>query len=41
MPGSKKTWLQSFQKRFNDRRNIEAGGALPSGGLSSQPSIVE
>ena len=39
MPGSKKTWSQAFQKRFNDQRNIEAGGAVPNGGLSSQPII--
>jgi len=38
MPGSKKTWEQAFRKRFNDRRNLEAGGAVPSGGISTQPS---
>jgi len=25
MPGSKKTWKQAFNKRFNDERNIKAG----------------
>ena len=39
MPGSKKTWAEAFQKRFDDVRNVEAGGAVPRGGLSSQPTI--
>ncbi len=39
MPGSKKTWEQAFRKRFNDGRNLDAGGVVPSGGLSTQPSI--
>lgn len=41
MPGSKKTWSQAFQKRFNDSRNVQAGGVVPNGGLSSQPKILE
>jgi RHS repeat-associated protein len=41
MPGSKKTWEQAFMKRFNDRRNLDAGGAVPQGGLSNQPSIQQ
>ena len=40
MPGSKKTWEQAFNKRFNDQRNVSAGGAVPSGGLSTQPGIA-
>jgi len=40
MPGSKKTWEQAFGKRFNDRRNIDAGGAVPTGGLTTQPNIA-
>jgi hypothetical protein len=41
MPGSKKTWEQAFRKRFNDGRNVDAGGVVPSGGLSTQPSIAQ
>ncbi len=41
MPGSKKTWTQAFEKRFKDGRNVEAGGVVPNGGLSSQPKVVE
>jgi len=41
MPGSKKTWSQAFQKRFNDSRNVEAGGAVPNGGISAQPKIAK
>jgi regulatory protein YycH of two-component signal transduction system YycFG len=37
MPGSKKTWNEAFQKRFNDPRNIEAGGAIPNKGLKEKP----
>jgi len=41
MPGSKKTWAEAFQKRFNDSRNVDAGGVVPPGGLTTQPSIVQ
>jgi RHS repeat-associated protein len=37
MPGSKKTWNEAFQKRFNDPRNIEAGGVVPNKGLKEKP----
>jgi hypothetical protein len=40
MPGSKKTWEQAFKNRFNDPRNLEAGGIVPAGGLSSQPKVI-
>ncbi len=40
MPGSKLTWRQAFTKRFNDKRNIEAGGVVPSQGLKEQPAVV-
>jgi RHS repeat-associated protein len=39
MPGSKKTWNEAFRKRFNDPRNIEAGGAVPKKGLKEKPSL--
>ncbi len=39
MPGSKKTWNKAFQKRFNDPRNIEAGGVVPNKGLKEKPSL--
>ncbi len=39
MPGSKITWATAFTKRFNDPRNVKAGGYVPNGGLSSQPKI--
>ncbi len=41
MPGSKKTWAEAFKKRFNDVRNVEAGGIVPNGGLKSQPIIKQ
>jgi hypothetical protein len=40
MPGSKKTWAEAFEKRFNDSRNVKAGGAVPRGGLKEQPQIA-
>jgi hypothetical protein len=40
MPGSKMTWGDAFQKRFNDVRNVKAGGVVPSGGVKSQPKIA-
>jgi RHS repeat-associated protein len=39
MPGSKKTWNEAFQKRFNDPRNIEAGGTVPNKGLKEKLSL--
>jgi len=39
MPGSKRTWGQAFTRRFNDPRNIELGGPVPTQGLSQQPMI--
>ncbi|WP_187288894.1 hypothetical protein [Clostridium sp. BNL1100] len=33
------TWEDAFLKRFNDWRNIKAGGTVPNTGLSSQPEI--
>ncbi len=41
MPGSKKTWEQAFNKRFNDKRNIQAGGRVPNNGLSEQPKVAK
>ncbi len=32
-----KTWWEKFQQRFNDRRNIKAGGVVPDKGLSTRP----
>ncbi len=32
-----KTWLQKFQQRFRDKRNIQAGGIVPDTGLSTRP----
>ena len=40
MPGSQKTWLQAFDRRRNDNRNVDAGGAVPPSGLSSQPTVT-
>ena len=40
MPGSKKTWGQAFNKRFNDKRNIKAGGKVPRNGLKGMPEVV-
>lgn len=37
---SNKTWGEMFIKRFNDPRNINAGGVVPFGGLSTQPNIM-
>ncbi len=33
-----KTWREKFQQRFNDRRNVRAGGAVPEKGVSTRPS---
>jgi hypothetical protein len=39
IPGSKMTWKEAFDKRFNDPRNIKDGGAVPRNGLSQQPRV--
>ena len=39
MPGSKKTWQEAFDARFNDPRNVRAGGRVPKQGLKEQPEI--
>ena len=41
MPGSKKTWKKAFQKRFEDPRNIEAGGIVPNTGLKEKPFLCQ
>jgi hypothetical protein len=41
MPDSKKTWAETFQKRFKDRRNVNTGGVVPNGGLNSLPGIAK
>lgn len=33
-----KTWREKFQQRFNDRRNVRAGGAVPEKGVSTRPA---
>lgn len=33
-----KTWLQKFQQRFSDPRNVRNGGAVPDTGLSNRPT---
>ncbi len=40
MPGSSLTWDQAFVRRFNDSRNVQAGGVVPNSGLSTQPAIA-
>lgn len=32
-----KTWHEKFQQRFNDPRNVRAGGAVPETGVSTRP----
>ncbi|MFV0344937.1 MAG: RHS repeat domain-containing protein [Bacteroidales bacterium] len=39
MPGSKMTWNEAFQKRFNHSKNIEAGGVVPDKGLKEKPNL--
>jgi uncharacterized protein RhaS with RHS repeats len=34
------TWEEAFQARFADPRNVSAGGVVPNGGLSTQPTIA-
>lgn len=34
------TWGEMFIKRFNDPRNINAGGVVPFGGLSTQRTVM-
>lgn len=38
-PGTKMTWEESFRRRYNDKRNKDAGGAVPHGGLMECPTI--
>jgi len=40
MPGSNTTWGNAFTRRFNDWRNVKAGGIVPNTGLSPQPTVV-
>ncbi len=39
MPGSKRTWSQAFNRRFNDSRNRAAGGPVPARGVPEQPQV--
>ena len=39
MPGSKKTWNEAFDKRFNDIRNVREGGAVPNKGSKEKPKL--
>jgi len=34
-----KTWWDKFTERFNDPRNIKAGGVVPDQGLSERPTV--
>ncbi|MEL7935528.1 RHS repeat-associated core domain-containing protein, partial [Pseudomonas delhiensis] len=34
-----KTWKEKFQQRFNDRRNIRAGGPVPRQGVRTRPTV--
>ena len=40
-PGSTtgRTWRDQFQKRFNDKRNREAGGCVPDSELDQRPTV--
>lgn len=35
-----KTWKEKFIERFNDKRNIEAGGVVPPTGFKSKPTLA-
>lgn len=35
-----KTWKEKFIERFNDKRNIEAGGVVSPTGFKSKPTLA-
>ena len=36
----RKAWKEKFIERFNDKRNIEAGGVVPPTGFKSKPTLA-
>jgi hypothetical protein len=35
-----KTWGDKFNERFNDPRNVRAGGVVPNNGLPNRPTVT-
>lgn len=40
VPGGTRTWGEAFESRFNDPRNVAAGGPVPATGLKTKPTIM-